>query len=56
MILKIVVLLVIVGIIFGWDKIINLFKSFFEAKREFKRALEEDGEEKPKVEIKVKDD
>jgi sec-independent protein translocase protein TatA len=49
---KILVLLVVVGVIFGWDKIINLFKAFFQAKKEFKKGLEGEEEEK-KPEIKV---
>ncbi|WP_456454724.1 twin-arginine translocation protein, TatA/E family subunit [Thermovibrio sp.] len=50
MIVKIVVLLVIVGVLFGWDKILNLFKAFFRAKEEFKKGLE--GEEKePKIKV-----
>jgi len=52
LILKILILLVVVGVIFGWDKILNLFKAFFKAKEEFKRGLEGEEEEK-KPEIKV---
>ena len=52
MIVKILVLLIVVGVIFGWDKIINLFKAFFQAKEEFKKGLEGEEEEK-KPEIKV---
>ncbi len=48
MITKIIVLLVVVGVIFGWDKIINLFKAFFQAKEEFKKGLEGEGEDKEK--------
>ncbi|TCK03441.1 twin-arginine translocase TatA/TatE family subunit [Phorcysia thermohydrogeniphila] len=44
MITKIVILLVVVGIIFGWDKVINLFKAIFQAKEEFKKGLEEEEE------------
>ncbi len=52
MLVKILILLIVVGVIFGWDKILNLFKAFFQAKEEFKRGLEE-GEEEKKPEIKV---
>lgn len=52
MLFKILVLLVVVGVIFGWDKIINLFKAIFQAKKEFKKGLEGEEEEK-KPEIKV---
>ena len=45
MIFKIVILLFIVGVLFGWDKIINLMKAFFQAKKEFRKALEEGREE-----------
>ncbi len=48
MITKIIILLVVVGVIFGWDKIINLFKAFFQAKQEFKKGLEGEEEEKEK--------
>jgi len=51
LIFKIIVLLLVVGILFGWDKIINLVKAFFQAKKEFKKALEEEGEEKPKIKV-----
>jgi len=54
LIFKIVVLLLVVGVIFGWDKIINLFKAFFEAKEEFKKGLEgkeEEEEKKPKIKV-----
>ena len=55
MITKIVVLLIVVGVIFGWDKIINLFKAFFQAKEEFKKGLEEEEKEEEKPTIKVVD-
>jgi len=51
LIVKILILLIVVGVIFGWDRIISLFKAFFQAKKEFKKALE--GEEEKKPEIKV---
>jgi len=52
LLLKIVILLVVVGVIFGWDKIINLFKAFFQAKEEFKKGLEGKEEEKePKIKV-----
>jgi len=50
LLLKIVILLVVVGVIFGWDKIINLFKAFFQAKEEFKKGLEEE-EKKPQIKV-----
>jgi len=50
---KIFVLLVVVGVIFGWDKIINLVKAFFKAKEEFKKGLEEVEEEEKKEEKPV---
>ncbi|MEO2069219.1 MAG: twin-arginine translocation protein, TatA/E family subunit [Desulfurobacteriaceae bacterium] len=50
MITKIILLFVVVGVIFGWDKIINLFKAFFEAKKEFKKGLEGE-EEKPVIKV-----
>jgi len=54
LILKILILLIVVGVIFGWDKILNLFKAFFQAKKEFERGLkEEDQEKKGKPDIKV---
>jgi sec-independent protein translocase protein TatA len=43
----------VVGVIFGWDKIINLVKAFFKAKEEFKRGLEEEVEEEKKKEKPV---
>ncbi|MEO2083818.1 MAG: twin-arginine translocation protein, TatA/E family subunit [Desulfurobacteriaceae bacterium] len=52
MLVKIIVLLVVVGVVFGWDKIINLFKAFFKAKEEFRKGLEGE-EEKKKPVIKV---
>ncbi len=52
MIIKIAVLLVIVGVLFGWGKILNLFKAFFKAKEEFKKGLEgEEGEKEPKIKV-----
>ena len=56
MLFKIFVLLVVVGVIFGWDKIINLVKAFFKAKEEFKKGLEEEvegekKEEKPVIKV-----
>ncbi len=53
MLFKIFVLLVVVGVIFGWDKIINLVKAFFKAKEEFKKGLEEVEEEEKKEEKPV---
>ena len=53
MIFKILLLLVIVGVIFGWDKITNLIKAFFQAKREFKKGLEGEEEKEEKTVIKV---
>ena len=53
MLMKIVLLLIVVGVLFGWDKIINLIKSFFVAKEEFKKGLEGEEEEKEKPVIKV---
>ncbi len=53
MLFKIFVLLVVVGVIFGWDKIINLVKAFFRAKEEFKKGLEEVEEEEKKEEKPV---
>ena len=50
MIVKIVILFVIVGVLFGWDKILNLFKAFFRAKEEFKKGLEGE-EEEPKIKV-----
>jgi len=38
-------------VVFGWDKVINLFKAIFQAKEEFKKGLE--GEEEKKSIIKV---
>ena len=55
MIFKIFVLLVIVGVIFGWDKVLNLFKAIFQVRREFEKGLKE-GEEnnrEKKPDIKV---
>jgi sec-independent protein translocase protein TatA len=43
LITKIIILIVVVGVIFGWDKVFNLFKAIFQAKKEFKKGLE--GEE-----------
>lgn len=54
MILKILILLIVIGVIFGWDKILNLFKAFFQAKKEFERGLKEEDqkkEEKPGIKI-----
>ncbi|WP_457679159.1 twin-arginine translocase TatA/TatE family subunit [Thermovibrio sp.] len=52
MIVKILILLLVVGVIFGWDKVFNLFKAFFQAKREFKRALNEEEEERaPQIKV-----
>lgn len=52
MLFKIFVLLLVVGVIFGWDKITNLIKAFFQAKHEFKKGLEEgEKEEKPKIKV-----
>ena len=54
MLFKILVLLVVVGVIFGWDKVINLFKAIFQAKKEFKKGLEgkeEEEEKKPKIKV-----
>ena len=51
--MKIVLLLIVVGVLFGWDKIVNLVKSFFVAKEEFKKGLEGEEEEKRKPVIKV---
>jgi len=48
---KILLLLVVVGVIFGWDKIVNLIKAFFQAKEEFKKGLEGEEEEKPKIKV-----
>jgi len=54
LILKILILLIVVGVIFGWDKILNLFKAFFQAKKEFERGLKEEEEEREKKpDIKV---
>ena len=53
MILKILILFTMVGIIFGWDKILNLFKAFFQAKKEFERGLKEEEERERKPDIKV---
>ncbi|WP_163327703.1 twin-arginine translocation protein, TatA/E family subunit [Desulfurobacterium thermolithotrophum] len=61
MLTKIILLLIVVGIIFGWDKIINLIKSFFVAKEEFKKGLEGKEEteatkkEKPVIKVAKKD-
>jgi sec-independent protein translocase protein TatA len=56
LITKIILLLVVVGVIFGWDKILNLFKAFFEAKKEFKKGLEEKEEEgKPVIKVVEKE-
>ena len=54
MITKIIILLVVVGIIFGWDKVLNLFKAFFQAKEEFKKGLEEGEVEKKKEKPVIK--
>jgi Sec-independent protein translocase protein TatA len=52
LLLKILVLLIVVGVIFGWDKIINLIKALLQAKHEFKKGLEEkEEEEKPKIKV-----
>ncbi len=53
LLLKIIVLLIVIGVIFGWDKITNLIKAFFQAKHEFKKGLEEkeEKEEKPKIKV-----
>ena len=48
LIVKVLILLVVVGVIFGWDKILNLFKAFFQAKKEFERGLKEEEEEREK--------
>ena len=54
MIVKILILLIVVGVIFGWDKILNLLKAFFQAKKEFEKGLKEEEEEKEKKpDIKV---
>jgi sec-independent protein translocase protein TatA len=53
LLVKILILLIVVGVIFGWDKILNLFKAFFRAKEEFKKGLEGKEEEEKKPEIKV---
>lgn len=55
MIFKIFVLLVIVGVIFGWDKVLNLFKAIFQVRREFEKGLKEGEENKreKKPDIKV---
>jgi sec-independent protein translocase protein TatA len=45
LITKVIILLIVVGVIFGWDKVINLFKAIFQAKEEFRKGLEEDSEE-----------
>ena len=54
MLFKIFLLLLIVGVLFGWDKIISLVKAFVKAKKEFKSALEEDEDEKEKKKVVIK--
>jgi len=46
LITKIIVLLIVVGVVFGWDKVTNLFKAIFQAKEEFKKGLEGEAEGK----------
>lgn len=52
MLLKILLLLIVVGVVFGWDKLLNVIKSFFIAKEEFKKGLKGE-EEKEETSIKV---
>ncbi len=52
MITKLLLLLIITGVLFGWDKVLNLFKAIVRAKQEFKKGIEEEEEEKKPV-IKV---
>ncbi len=54
MIFKIFVLLVIVGIIFGWDKVLNLFKAIFQVRSEFEKGLKEEEEEKKEKKPSIK--
>jgi len=55
LLMKIVILLIVVGVIFGWDKVASLFKAVFQAKREFKKGLEgkeeERRERKPTIKV-----
>jgi len=46
LITKVIVLLIVVGVVFGWDKVINLFKAIFQAKEEFRKGLEGEAEGK----------
>jgi len=52
MIIKILILFLVIGVIFGWDKILNLFKAFFQAKKEFEEALKEEDAKKRKSQQK----